>query len=125
MAWIPSEAGSWGTVCLLSRLVRSRACKFLHSNDGVHQREFRPNQRTLSEVTLPMRFVISKRAPPKPLIRGTKVCPALNAPTKDLKNSNAQWLAASWAHLLLPSTIVPHGRDCSSDLPDGRFVDRG
>jgi hypothetical protein len=25
---------------------------------------------------------------------------------------NAQWLAASWAHLLLSSTIVPHGRDC-------------
>ena len=25
---------------------------------------------------------------------------------------NAQWLAASWAHPLLPSTIVPHGRDC-------------
>jgi hypothetical protein len=25
---------------------------------------------------------------------------------------NAQWLAASWAHLLLPSTIVLHGRDC-------------
>jgi hypothetical protein len=35
---------------------------FLHSNDGVHQREFWPNQRTLSEVTLPMRFVTSKKS---------------------------------------------------------------
>ena len=68
----------------------------------------------------PMRFVTSKKAPPKPLIRGTKVWPALNAPANALKNSRigrpfkgtAQWLAASWAHLLPPSTIGPHGRDC-------------
>jgi hypothetical protein len=77
--------------------------------------EFRPNRRTLSEVTLPMRFVTSKNATPKPLIRGTKVWAAMNAPTNALKipesDGSAHRLAASSAHLLPPSSRGPHVRD--------------
>ncbi len=35
----------------------------------------------------PMRFVTSDKSPPKPVIRGTKVRPALNVPTNALKNA--------------------------------------
>src|SRR6266571_5000620 len=62
MAWLPTEAGSWGTISSLLRLVRSRACELLHSNGGVHQHECRlaakageRSRRCLS----PKRFVTS------------------------------------------------------------------
>src|SRR3982074_2041228 len=80
------------------RLVRSRACELLPSNDGVHQRECRPKPANALGSDLHRRDVTSEKALPKPVIRGTKVRPASNAPTNALKDSRAGRSACQATH---------------------------
>src|SRR6266478_4859722 len=108
MAWIPGEAGSCGN------LVRSRAREFLHS------KRRRPATQVPAEPANALGSDFTH-----------ETCHIQDGPAETWRpqkfqnrrcfKGNAQWLAASWAHLLLPSIIVPHGRDCRRRRQQGWF----
>jgi hypothetical protein len=123
------------------RLVRSRACEFLHSNDRVHQRGFRSNQRTVSEVTLPMRLVTSNRGPAEiidPRNESLTSAERSNQRPQKFRNRTSFQGQRAMARGIVgaPAATVDHcaarvrllkastNKAGSSDLPVGRLVDR-
>ena len=117
-----ASRAAWGQLSMQNRrLVRSRACELLPSNDGVHQRECRPKPANALGSDLHRRDVTSEKALPKPVIRGTKVRPASNAPTNALKDSRTGRSACQATHLGRGFKLATGSRTAPVAINHARF----